>query len=134
MLLHALYTPFAIKIFMMETARVVTSRTRRRVWQAGEFPVGPSRRQLREVRLCLSHFARQETAPYILRGNNGNNTARFVDFVNEDDQQYFNFVMLYGVTVVIRMRFVKTDFIRRYCNRNLFPAQRDRRALPIPYV
>lgn len=134
MLLHALYTPFAIKILMMEQAEAVTIRRRRRVWQAGEFPLGPSRRQLREVRLCLSHFARQETAPYILRENNGNNTERFVEFFNEDDQQNFKFVMLYGVTLVIRMRYVKRGFIRRFCNRNLFPAQRDRRALPIPYL
>ena len=134
MLLHALYTPFHLKILIMEQAIVITSRRRRRVWQAGDFPVGPSRRQLREVHLCLSHFARQETAPYILRGNDGNNTEREVEYVKEDGVPKFHFLMLYGVTVLIGTRYVKREFLRRFCTRNLFPTQRGRRALPIPYV
>ena len=134
MLVHALYTPFGKKILMMEQVMFLTSRRRSRVWQAGEFPVGPSRRQLREVSLCLSHFARQETVPYVLRANNANNTDREVYYVKQDGVTKFHFLMLYGVSVVIPTRYLKRDFVRRFCNRNLFPTQRDRRALPIQYV
>ena len=134
MFLHTSSMPFAKKIFMMTERLVFANRRRGRiVWQAGAFPLGPSRNQLGEVGVCLSHFAKRENVPYHVRRNNGVDSERFLEYVVENGIKKMEFYMLHGVTVVIALRFVKKDFVRRYCCQMIFPTHRPRWALPIPY-
>ena len=60
-------------------------------------------------------------------------SRRLVQYVEDGKHKLIVFYMLYKVTITMRVKYVKKDFLRRYCTRMMFPIDYPRWALPIRY-
>ena len=107
---------------------VVSNVRRRRSWPVGDFPMGPTRLQLREVRNCLEYFARSEHIPFRIRRHNGANIQRSIEYITHPVKR-MDFFMFHGIVVSIKLRYLDRVFLQRYCYEVLV----NRRNLPLHF-
>ena len=118
-----------LPLFTFVTKMVIQRSRRRQSWPIGDFPMGPSRAQLREVRRCLEYFARSENVPYRIRRHDSADEHRTLDYVTPPVRR-IDFFMLHGIVVSIKLQYLSRSFLNRYCLEVLV----HRRSLPLRFA
>ena len=92
---------------------VVQGVRRCRSWPSGDFPMGPTRAQLREVSLCVNNFARSVNVPIRIHRHTKGDSYRTIHLVR-DPVMRMEFYMLRGIVVSIKVRYLCNTFKHRF--------------------
>jgi hypothetical protein len=110
-------------LFHSLSKMVVQAVRRRRSWPSGDFPMGPTRAQLREVSLCLNNFARSVNVPIRIRRHTNAVPYRSIHLVREPVMR-MEFYMLRGIVVSIKVRYLCNTFRHRFAYEVLINGRR----------